>query len=400
MPTRFDLPVLSEKDYAALQAELTAAIPRYSSNWTDYNYSDPGIALLQLLSWLGDISLYRIDTVPRELYLNFVRLVVGATAEALDDLVAALEDDVVRGADGSPLYLGDAEVYLDPARLALAQYLQAVEAGQPADVVELRTRTMAYWQASYLAVTPEDFARLAAEVTSGVSSDSPEYIIGRVVVRVDEPYIRVSPITIYQPSYSTDVETPTEAGREQGTLTATLDTGGLIYPAMCYDDIVTAIVAYLEPRRLLGTPVSVTPPTFNPLSITAQLACRADATVTQVLQAAYQALLAFLSPISGGPKGRGWPYGRPVTNYDVLAVLLGVDGVDHSQPVHVNVETLKGVEVGNTLLGVTTVLGPPDEIGLPQLWVLNLEALTDTWTLQVGVHARVGVDTQLPGPGL
>lgn len=43
--------------------------------WTDHNASDPGIMLLELMSWLAEMTLYRMDRVPashREKFLNFL----------------------------------------------------------------------------------------------------------------------------------------------------------------------------------------------------------------------------------------------------------------------------------------------------------------------------------------
>lgn len=399
MPTRFDLPALSDKDYAKLVKELTASIPRYSDNWTDYNFSDPGTTLLQLLAWLGDITLYRIDTIPTELYLNFTRWLVGASGEALDQLVTQLEGEVLRDANGNILYLAGVEVYLDPERLSLARYLQGIERGVQSDVNRLRRRAMAYWNTPYRAVTTADFEQLTYQVTAGVPATSTETVIRRVVVRTQPPYIQVIPITLYPLGYSISL-TPAAQPPTLMTLTATIQTGQMLYVDFSYNTLIEAVELYLNPRRLLGTPVEVSAPIYNPVTLTVRLAVLAQADPATVLNAVFTAVNDLTSPVTGGAEGKGWPYGRALNDNDVLAAIADVPGIDHSQPIHVDAETLPGFVVGTSQLGVTSILGPGYDLGLPQIWLANIIASTDTWTLQVGVHARVGIDTVLPYPGI
>ena len=405
MPDRLDLPVLSEKDYATLVKELTASVPRYSDNWTDYNYSDPGTTLLQLLAWLGDITLYRIDTVPNALYLNFAYWLVGASHEALEDLVRTLELDVLKTPQGNILYLAGVEVPYDPPRLKLAQYLLGVQNGGKLDLTTLRQNAILFWTTPYRAVSEDDFVRLAFQVTQDVPPTSPQYVIERVVARARPPAMEVIPITNYPIGYSTSVvpqkgDPPLNQGPALKVMTAALQTGQLLYVSFSYDTLCMAVTEYLNPRRLLGTPVRVRAPTYNPVTLDIHLAVVPQSDPEAVLAAVFEAVLAYVSPVTGGPEGTGWPYGRALTNDDVLSVVAEVPGIDHSQPIHVNAVTLAGYTIGESILGTTSMLGPGYELGLPQIWTAKITASTDTWTLQVGVHSRVGVDTLLPYPGI
>lgn len=400
MPTWFDLPALSDKDYAKLVQELTAAIPRYSDNWTDYNFSDPGTTLLQLLAWLGDITLYRIDTVPTALYLNFARWLVGASGEALDDLVDELENDVIRTPNKAVLYLGGEPVVMDPARLALAQYLQDLEQGRRSDLNTLRRHAIAFWSTPYRAVTEEDFRILTFQTGAAVPATSPQYLIRRVVVRTEPPYLQVIPITDYPYGYSITLTKPTVAGPLLLTLGATIQSGSIPYVLQCYFTLVMAIGLYLQPRRLLGTPIQVSQPIYNPVSVVARIAILTEADAKTVLNAALAAIQALLSASTGGPDGTGWPYGREVSDYDLLNTLATVPGIDHSQPIHVEAVTLQGFVLGASKLGFSTLIQGGPAFGLPLLTQVTIEARTDTWTLQVGAHARVGIDTVLTYAGL
>lgn len=395
MTTRLDLPVLGDKEYAQLVAELTAAIPRYSDTWTDYNASDPGTTLLQLLAWLGDVTFYRIDALPIELYLNFAALLVGADEAALDPLIEALEANVLKTARGGVLYIAGVEVVLDPQRLALAQYLRDVRDGMRTDLATLRQRTLAFWNSPYRAVTPRDIELLTLQVTAGVPPGNPLYAIRRAVVRTVPPFIESVLITDYPVTYTITTKPATAPSPVLVTLTAGYPSGAVLTIAYAYSILIPAVVQYLEPRRLLGTPLRVRAPTYNPVELTVRLAPMLRADPTTVLRAAFDAVLAWLSPVTGGADGTGWPYGRPVRNDELFAVIAGIPGVDHSQPIRVEARTLPGFILGTAVLGSNTLIGPGYELGLPRLWSATIEARSDTWTFQLGVHARVGTDTVL-----
>lgn len=67
-------PVLDDRSFEQLRNELVARIPVYAPEWTDHNASDPGIALLELFSFLGENLLYRFNQIPEATQLEFLRL--------------------------------------------------------------------------------------------------------------------------------------------------------------------------------------------------------------------------------------------------------------------------------------------------------------------------------------
>ncbi|MEO8049533.1 MAG: putative baseplate assembly protein [Acidobacteriota bacterium] len=75
MPIENFLPVIDNRRFDDIVAEVRARIPRYSPEWTDFNDSDPGITLAQLFAWMTDLLLYRINLVPELNYLKFLQLV-------------------------------------------------------------------------------------------------------------------------------------------------------------------------------------------------------------------------------------------------------------------------------------------------------------------------------------
>jgi hypothetical protein len=49
-----------------------------AENYTDHNYSDPGIALLDLLCWIGEAILYQADRIPERHFEKFADLILDA----------------------------------------------------------------------------------------------------------------------------------------------------------------------------------------------------------------------------------------------------------------------------------------------------------------------------------
>lgn len=86
----------------------------------------------------------------------------------------------------------------------------------------------------------------------------------------------------------------------------------------------SAIATHLEERRVLGTVVNVEPPMYRGLTVVARLSARPGSDTERVRRAALTALYGYFHPTTGGPDGRGWPFGRPVQAGDVFAVLQRV----------------------------------------------------------------------------
>jgi predicted phage baseplate assembly protein len=66
---------LDDRTFEDLVAESIRRIPSYTPEWTDFNQSDPGIALVQLFAWLEEILIYRLNQVPDKNYIKFLQMV-------------------------------------------------------------------------------------------------------------------------------------------------------------------------------------------------------------------------------------------------------------------------------------------------------------------------------------
>ncbi len=92
--------------------------------------------------------------------------------------------------------------------------------------------------------------------------------------------------------------------------------------------MLAAIGRQLDERRCLGARVMVEPPYYQGVTVVAQLLARPRASLDKLRSRATEALYRYLNPITGGPEGTGWPFGRPVQAGEVFAVLQQLTGVD------------------------------------------------------------------------
>lgn len=86
---------------------------------------------------------------------------------------------------------------------------------------------------------------------------------------------------------------------------------------------------YLDRRRVIGTRLVVTGPTYVEVIVTASVSPLPGADATRVQADVATALSTFLQPLDGGSLGRGWPFGRDVYRAEVMQAIDNVPGVDH-----------------------------------------------------------------------
>lgn len=69
-----DAPNLDSRTFRELMDEARARIPRFAPEWTNFNASDPGMALVQLQAWMTETLLYEFNRVPERNYIKFLDL--------------------------------------------------------------------------------------------------------------------------------------------------------------------------------------------------------------------------------------------------------------------------------------------------------------------------------------
>ncbi|HVM10563.1 MAG TPA: putative baseplate assembly protein [Acidimicrobiales bacterium] len=101
------------------------------------------------------------------------------------------------------------------------------------------------------------------------------------------------------------------------------------------DDVLSAIADYLDERRTIGARVKVESARYAPLSVVALLRAKPRHDSKKVEKDAVAALYTYFHPIRGGSDGRGWPFGRQVTQGEAYAVLQAVPGVEAVEQVRI-----------------------------------------------------------------
>jgi predicted phage baseplate assembly protein len=93
-------------------------------------------------------------------------------------------------------------------------------------------------------------------------------------------------------------------------------------------DVREAITAYLDERRLLSTQLSVSAPSYQWVQTEVTFRPIRHANAEDVREQVESKLFSFLNPLSGGPDGTGWPFGRDLYVSDIMAALLTLPDVD------------------------------------------------------------------------
>src|SRR5437773_6257376 len=78
---------LDDRSYLQLLEILRSHLPE---EWSDHNPSDGGIALIELVTWLGEMALYRMNRIPRAHEDKFLKLLVDPPVPVTVDLTMRL----------------------------------------------------------------------------------------------------------------------------------------------------------------------------------------------------------------------------------------------------------------------------------------------------------------------
>ncbi len=68
------LPILDNEKYEDILLEAKRQIPALTKEWTDFNYHDPGITMLQMLAWLKEMQQYYLDSIGDVHRLKYLKL--------------------------------------------------------------------------------------------------------------------------------------------------------------------------------------------------------------------------------------------------------------------------------------------------------------------------------------
>lgn len=269
------LPNLDDRTYADLVEEARSLIPIECPQWTDHNPTDTGIILIELLAWLTEMVLYRVNRIPDQNFATFLTLLKDEKWELLNESTPEVRNATLKAAIRET-------------------------------VLELRQR--------YRAVTCEDFEQLVLQDWNQTQSLGTDGMVKRVRCipqwnlehtdsnkRKDAPG-HVSLVVVPQSSQATPK--PTQELRE-------------------------ALWKWLDERRLLTTHHHVVEPDYVKVKVNAKLYIEEGAEPEKVRKSAMDQMKRFFHPLASGSywHGQGWPFGRSVyvsELYELLDKLAGV----------------------------------------------------------------------------
>jgi len=282
------IPNLDNKTYDELMDEIISSIPKFSENWTNFNPSDPGITILELLSYVAETLLYRINRLPYQTYVNFLRMLAG------------VKDDDLKSTDSDKC--PNEDVDNDPPLRNVINILKKVDEAkkqqQEVPLYQLKKAAIDFITGRYRAVTEKDFVELAINVTRS-HKDGEKGEIKRAVVREDQDEEDIVEIIIITDTANSDQ----------------------------YDTLKAKVQQFLETRKLIGTRISVKQPTYTSLKIMVLVKINIDADKDKTSKKIIESILSYLAPFKEDDDSEEWDYGRDLYVYDISNRVNKIAGV-------------------------------------------------------------------------
>jgi hypothetical protein len=279
------LPDLDDRAYADLVAEARSLIPAFAPDWTDHNPADPGITLIELFAWLIEMLLYRVNQVTDANRLAFLRL--------------------INGPDWKPANSVDEEV----------------------------RKTVLALRRPARAVTAADFERIALAVPDVARAYCvPRRNLEEPERKLTEPPPDVSVVIVPKRNVR-DQEGLSKAVRHALEDKRLLTTWLHVVPARPVRiRVQLTVMTVLRQDQVSWSRRWATDASDWDVALTLTVRARDDMPGALLLERAEDALVKFLDPHTGGPAGRGWPFGRSVYLSDIYDRLAGLQGADYVTP--------------------------------------------------------------------
>ena len=261
------LPNLDDLSWEQLVREGRSLIPAYAPDWTNHNTADPGITLIELLAYLSELLIYRLNVVSKANLREFLNLLHG------------------------------------PGWPKRARNLHAREIDNEKRLVISTLRRL------HRAVTTTDFETLSLAVNEELDWDSGEHV----------EQVRCLPeVNLVQPSV------PFEKAAAPGHVSVVLLSDDRDEPS---EDLRRRVRDVLEQARLLTTWIHVVPPSYLDLSVQLKVTVTSGTDPEKARADVVEKLADFFDSHDGGPRGKGWPFGRSVFVSELYALLTGLPGI-------------------------------------------------------------------------
>ena len=114
------------------------------------------------------------------------------------------------------------------------------------------------------------------------------------------------------------------------------------------------VQAYLDDRRLLSTMLVIGQPSYHWVSVDARVKTKSGFDPIAVQRSIEQELFRFINPLTGGPDGHGWPFGRDLIISEVYSCIQqrvpGVEYVEEARIYPVDMATKEKGEATQRLV--------------------------------------------------
>lgn len=362
----FELPDLDTVQAPQLLAELVRRIPHYTARWTDHNDSDPGITLLQMLTWVSEALVYQANAVPPEAYRNMLRWVLG-----LYDAANATSYSAVAKTQG------------DAAFLALQQTVAQMTPGAAFDHDAIQRAVLGFRKHPYLALTVPDLETLALETNAVIdaqhnarrqNNDPPPHV-KRAYARSAADAAQLFVLSDARWTYAARTD-PTQ---KPGMVCRVVVYSGSNQTADKEQELLQQVRTYLRPRTLLGNQVATNMAQLTPVNLRCTVSCLPRERIDAIADELLKTLFAYFQPVrdDGAPD---WPYDVAPDEIALHQQAFSVRGIDAI--VELDLSFAATTELGPLAkLGVNTMLGEfpggapaPIFRGLPRLRYLEVVA--------------------------
>lgn len=357
------LPDLAEKKYKELLEELMASVPKYAKNWTNLNPSEPGVVFLELFAWLGDTTLYHMNRMPVQSYLNFLRMVTGKA-----DLETEIEDLMKQNhtkeeAEQTILdALGNDKRHKEIVKFQMEMEQKYADGLLGSDDIPLiKKNIIEFSESHYRAVSKDDFIELALQATE----DEPALSAAKAARIFAEPsgssastvLLEVLPDARFTYAYALDKDS-VDPVRAEDLVFSSVETINYIdpvteqdifaynsvwkmtmlpdYDALDFDPLLQSIYDYMEPRKLTATLIETALKPFTAVTIDAGVVFENMDAAKRCIKVIMGKVRQALDPVEGGDDQTGRAVDRPVFIYEISQLIETVSGVDHVETLVLN----------------------------------------------------------------
>ena len=275
------LPNLDDHTYADLVESAISQISVEYPEWTDYNPSDTGIILIELLAWLSEMTLYRVNQIGDENYASFLSLLKGEQ--------------------------------WDLPNIPAKERQQTLQSEINKTLLELRQR--------YRAVTTVDYEQLIIEDWN-TSSDS-TLKIARIKCLSQRNLSEYDVETVAKGNISLIV-VPEQNIQENNNINI--------------NNKYEKLLDFLNERKLLTTRLHIVEPLYVSVAITAEIVVEDGTKAEEVKENAKKEINLFFHTLHSGKYwgGKGWPFSRGIYLSELYKILDDLEGVDYIENLLIN----------------------------------------------------------------